>query len=231
MGLFSVLVCFALQIVPVGRSIVLGYTTPLWVAPAAWLFLREKVSAQRFAGIALGMAGIAVMFNPLAFDWSDRSALIGNGLLLVAALCWAVNIVYVRSHAWISSPFQLLFWQALLATLLLTMVALLHDGVPRAIVWTGELAGAFLFAGVVGTALAHWAMVLINRSLPATVTALGLLATPVMGVAASSVLLGEPVSLSLLSAMVMILAGIALGTMSFGRRDAGRGSVAEAAPG
>jgi drug/metabolite transporter (DMT)-like permease len=67
---------------------------------------------------------------------------------------------------------------------------------------------------VVGTALAHWAMVLINRSLPATVTSLGLLATPVMGVAASALLLGEAISLSLLSAMAMILAGIAIGTIS-----------------
>jgi len=90
-------------------------------------------------------------------------------------------------------------------------------------VWTGELAGALLFAGVIGTALAHWALVLINRSLPTTVTSLGLLATPVMGVAVSAVLLGEHVSLSLLAAMAMILGGIALGTVGGGeRRDAVR---------
>jgi drug/metabolite transporter (DMT)-like permease len=218
MGAFSVLVGFGLQYVPVGRSIVLGYTTPLWVA--------------RLAGIALGMAGIAWMFNPLAFDWRDRQALVGNGLLLLAALCWAANIVYVRSHRWVSTPFQLVFWQALLATLLLGAIAWLQDGPPNAIVWTRELAGLFLFAGIVGTALAHWAMVLINRSLPATVTSLGLLATPVMGVAASAVLLGEQVSLSLLSAMAMILGGIALGTISFGRnKEAVRGAVADAARG
>jgi drug/metabolite transporter (DMT)-like permease len=232
MGAFSVLVGFGLQYVPVGRSIVLGYTTPLWVAPAAWLLLRERMTPPRLAGIALGMAGIAWMFNPLAFDWRDRQALVGNGLLLLAALCWAANIVYVRSHRWVSTPFQLVFWQALLATLLLGAIAWLQDGPPNAIVWTRELAGLFLFAGIVGTALAHWAMVLINRSLPATVTSLGLLATPVMGVAASAVLLGEQVSLSLLSAMAMILGGIALGTISFGRnKEAVRGAVADAARG
>ena len=41
MGAFSALVAFGLQFVPVGWSIVLGYTTPLWVAPAAWLFLND----------------------------------------------------------------------------------------------------------------------------------------------------------------------------------------------
>src|ERR1700744_5567839 len=135
MGVFSALVAFGLQFVPVGRSIVLGYTTPLWVAPAAWLLLNEPITRSRLAGIALGLAGLATMFNPLAFDWSNHNALIGNGLLLLAASCWAANILYVRAHRWISTPFQLVFWQALLATLLLSALALGVDGVPQ-IVWT-----------------------------------------------------------------------------------------------
>lgn len=213
MGAFSALVAFGLQFVPVGRSIVLGYTTPLWVAPAAWLLLREPVSKERLAGIVLGLAGIAVMFNPAAFDWSNGNALIGSGLLLLAALCWAANIVYVRGHRWISEPFQLMFWQALLASVLLTVLALMREGVPD-IAWTRELVGALLFGGIFGTALAHWAMVIINRSLPATITSLGLLATPVMGVAISALVLGETIELSLIAAMAMILGGIVIGTMS-----------------
>jgi drug/metabolite transporter (DMT)-like permease len=212
MGAFSVLVAFGLQLVPVGRSIVLGYTTPLWVAPFAWLFLRERLTPMRWAGVAIGLAGLAVMFNPLAFDWSDRGAMIGNGLLLLAALCWAANILYVRAHHWISSPFQLVFWQALLATLVLSALALAFDGVPR-IIWTPELAGALLYGGICGTALAHWAVVMVNRSLPAVTTSLGLLATPVVGVAVSAIFLGEPIGASLICAMALILSGIAIGTV------------------
>jgi drug/metabolite transporter (DMT)-like permease len=212
MGAFSALVAFGLTFVPVGRSIVLGYTTPLWVAPAAWLFLNEPVTRSRLAGIALGLAGLATMFNPLAFDWSDSNALIGNGLLLLAALCWAANILYVRAHRWISTPFQLVFWQALLATLILSALALWIDGIPQ-ITWSPALAGAFLYAGICGTALAHWAMVTVNRSLPTVTTSLGLLATPVIGVATSAIFLGEPIGVSLICAMAMILGGIAIGTI------------------
>jgi drug/metabolite transporter (DMT)-like permease len=218
MGAFSALVAFGLQLVPVGRSIVLGYTTPLWVAPAAWLFLNEPLTRSRVAGIALGLAGLATMFNPLAFDWSNRAALIGNGLLLLAAFCWAANILYVRAHRWVSTPFQLLFWQALLATLILSALALGIDGIPQ-IAWSPVLASAFLYAGICGTALAHWAMVTVNRSLPSVTTSLGLLATPVMGVAMSAIFLGEPVSTSLICAMAMILGGIAIGTIP-SREDA-----------
>jgi drug/metabolite transporter (DMT)-like permease len=221
MAAFSALVAFGLQLVPVGRSIVLGYTTPLWVAPAAWLFLNEAVTRSRLAGIGLGLAGLAAMFNPLAFDWTDRNALIGNGLLLLAALCWATNILYVRAHNWISTPFQLVFWQALLATVILATLALSIDGAPPQANWSPELAGAFLYAGIFGTALAHWAMVMVNRSLPAVTTSLGLLATPVVGVATSAIWLGEPVGNSLIFAMAMILGGIAIGTIPHGKATPG----------
>ena len=38
---FSALVAAGLQFVPAGRAIVLGYTTPLWVAIGAAMFLSE----------------------------------------------------------------------------------------------------------------------------------------------------------------------------------------------
>jgi drug/metabolite transporter (DMT)-like permease len=223
MGAFSAFAAFGLQYVPVGRSIVLGYTTPLWVAPAAWLFLGEPVTKSRLAGIGLGLAGLAAMFNPLAFDWSDGNALIGNGLILLAALCWAANILYVRVHNWMSTPFQLVFWQALLATSILSTLALSIDGVPQ-VIWSPGLASAFLYAGICGTALAHWAMVTVNRSLPTVTTSLGLLATPVVGVATSAICFSEPIGLSLICAMILILGGIAIGTIPHGNGAANRQS-------
>jgi drug/metabolite transporter (DMT)-like permease len=216
MVVFSALTAFGLRFVPVGRSIVLGYTTPLWVVPGAWLFLKEPMTRARLAGTGIGLLGLIVLFNPLTLDWSDRNALTGSVLLLLAALCWAANILYVRAHHWLSTPFQLAFWQALLACVVLSVLALLFDGVPH-IGWSPPLAAAFLYSGIFGTALAYWAMAVVNRSLPATTTSLGILATPVVGVICSTVALGERIDASLVSAMVLILAGIAIGTISLGK--------------
>ena len=116
---FSALIAIGLQFVPAGRAIVLGYTTPLWVAIGAAIFLSEAITRRRAAGIVFGLAGLAVIFNPQTLNWSDRNALYGSGLILLAAFCWAGNIVYVRAHRWISTPFQLVFWQVLLAAVLL----------------------------------------------------------------------------------------------------------------
>ncbi len=62
-GLYLVLITVGLRYVPAGRSAVLSYTTPLWVVPGA-LLLGEKLTAARLAGLALGLAGIAVLFEP-----------------------------------------------------------------------------------------------------------------------------------------------------------------------
>ena len=208
---FSTLVSSGLQFVPAGRSIVLGYTSPLWVAPGAFLLLNERLSARRLLGVAIGLAGLMVMFNPASFDWGDRLSVIGNAQLLLAALCWSASIIYVRSHRWVSPPFELLFWEALLATLVLLPLALAVEGVP-AIPWHGGLVLLLLYGGAFGIALPYWAITLVNRSLPATATALGLLAVPPMGIACSAAVLGEPLSLTLLAAMALIIGGIAIGT-------------------
>ncbi|WP_080709800.1 DMT family transporter [Cupriavidus metallidurans] len=217
MTAFSVLASIGLQYVAAGRSAVLAYTTPLWVVPGAWLMLGEPMTVRRLAGVGLGLLGLLLIFNPLAFDWRDRNAVLGNGLVLLAALCWAISILYVRAHKWVTPPFELVFWQALLATCLLIPLALLLDGMPQ-VDWQPSLAGLLLYGGFFGIALAYWAMNTVNRTLPAATTSLGLLGVPVFGVACSAIALGEPISLQLIVAMGLILGGIGVGTMGGGRQ-------------
>jgi drug/metabolite transporter (DMT)-like permease len=208
---FSALIAAGLQFVPAGRAIVLGYTTPLWVAIGAAFFLSEPITRHRALGVVLGLAGLAVIFNPQTLVWNDRNALYGSSLILIAAFCWAGNIVYVRAHRWISTPFQLVFWQVLLAAVLLTVIACVAEGAPR-IAWTTRLCALLLFSGIVCTAFANWAMTMVNRSLPAVTTSLCLLATPLLGIFSATAILNEPLEPSLFLAMTLIIGGIALGT-------------------
>ena len=212
---FSALVAAGLQFVPAGRAIVLGYTTPLWVAIGAAMFLSEEITRRRAIGIGFGLAGLAVIFNPQTLNWNDRQALFGSGLILIAAFCWAGNIVYVRAHKWISTPFQLVFWQMLLAAGLLSIIAWFAEGPPH-IEWTARLSVLMLYSGIVCTAFANWAMTMVNRSLPAVTTSLCLLATPLLGIFSAAAILGEPLELSLFLAMALIIGGIALGAVAGG---------------
>lgn len=207
---FGLLAAWGLQVVPTGRSVVLAYTTPLWVAPGAALFLGERLTPRRLAGVGIGLAGLLALFNPLAFDWTSRAAVLGNGAILLAALLWAASIVQIRGHRWHATPFDLVPWEMLLATILLVPLAL-ASGAPRATAWTGRLTLLLLYAGIPGTAVAYWATAAASRALPAVTTSLGLLATPVVSTAVATFWLGEPVTLSLAAAIALVLGGVAIG--------------------
>lgn len=207
---FAVLVSVGLQFVPAGRSIVLGYTTPLWVSAGARIFLSEALTRARIAGIGLGLFGLAVLFNPFSFPWHDHAAVMGNLLVLLGSFCWAASILHVRAHRWVSSPFQLVPWQVLLATCTLAPLALLFEGVPR-IEWSARLLALLVYGGTAGIALPYWAMQIVNKNLPAITTSLALLVVPVVGVACSALALGEPISAGLILAMLLIISGIVVG--------------------
>lgn len=207
---FTVLTSFGLVVVPAGRSVVLAYTTPLWVTPGAALFLGERLTARRTVGVLIGLVGLAALFNPFAFDWSSREAVLGNASILAGAFLWAGSILHTRGHRWRSTPFELLPWQLLLATAILVPLSLVFEGVPQW-TWTPALVGLVLYGGLPGTGLPYWSVAMAGRRLPAFTVSLGLLATPVISVIISTLWLREPLTASLVVAIVLILGGIAIG--------------------
>ena len=103
MTTYTVLMHLALQFVEAGRAALLGYTTPLWVLPAAYLILGERPSWRRLAGMVIAMAGLVLLFNPASFDWRDSNVVAGNLMLLFCAICWTVCIISSYRLRWLPS--------------------------------------------------------------------------------------------------------------------------------
>lgn len=209
MALFSALINVALLSVPAGRSAILAYTTPLWVTPGAMLFLGEKLTRARIMGLALGLSGVAVLFNPLSFDWSDAASVWGNVMLLVSALVWAAAILHVRGHRWAGSPLDLAPWQFLVALPPLALLAWVVEGPPQA-----DLSPTFLWVaaynGPLATAFAFWAAITVTRMLPAITVSLAFLCVPVSGLVFSALMLGEGMSAGNLLGLALIAGGVAM---------------------
>jgi drug/metabolite transporter (DMT)-like permease len=215
---FNLLTSWGLGLVPTGRAVVLAYTTPLWVTPGAVLFLGERLTARAVIGVVVGLAGLAVLFNPLALDWSDRTTVLGHLAILAGALLWAASILHIRAHRWVSSPFALIPWETLLATAMMTPIALASESWPR-MPGSASFIALLLYLGIAGTAVAYWAAATASRHLAAVTTSLGLLATPVVSVLTALLWLGEPLTFALVAAIVLVLGGVAIGAT--GRAGAG----------
>ncbi|MXW91697.1 MAG: DMT family transporter [Rhodospirillaceae bacterium] len=208
-GLYMGLVHWGLQYVPAGRASILAYTTPIWVVPGAMLFLGERLTGLRALGLLAGLAGIAALFNPLSFDWSDGQFVKGNLILLAGALCWATGIVFVKRHVWRCTPLDAVPWQLTIAAAIAFVLAIAVDS-GRPVVWNTPSILILLYNGSLATALAVWAVISINRALPAVTTSLAMLGVPAGGLFLSALILGEALTLSLLLGLFLIVAGIAI---------------------
>ncbi|MGH7114132.1 MAG: DMT family transporter, partial [Stellaceae bacterium] len=97
---FLICAIIGLAIVPPGRAIVLAYTMPLWAIPIGLWLWPEPIGRFQLAGAAVGFAGLILFMNPGLVDWGNRRALAGNGLLLLAAICWALGSCLYRRRSW-----------------------------------------------------------------------------------------------------------------------------------
>jgi drug/metabolite transporter (DMT)-like permease len=208
-----ILVLSALEIVPPGRSSILVWTASLWTVPIAAVFIGERMTPLRWAGLLVGVAGILLVFEPTRFDWTDGRTLAGHAMLLGAALSQASVSVHVRRHRWASTPLNLLPWQLLTATLPMLAVALAIEGVPD-VAWSFGLVANLLFQGSVVSGFAIWGQLTVLRSHPAVSTNIVLMAVPVIGLLSSALLLDEALSAWVLVGLGLVLAGVILSRLA-----------------
>jgi drug/metabolite transporter (DMT)-like permease len=208
-----VLVFTALQMVPPGRSSVVVWTTSLWTVPIAAIFLGERMSGRRWVGLALGITGVLVLFEPWGFDWTEPGVALGHGLLILAAITNAATAVHIRAHKWTITPLEAIPWQLVGAGLLLVVLGLVAEG-PPVIDWTPQLVWVVLYQGVLATGIAFWAQIVILRNLSAVSTNLTLMAVPVIGVVSSALLLGEEITTSLAIGLILVVIGVAVNLLT-----------------
>lgn len=209
MGVYSALTSVALTRLPAGRASVLAFSTPLWVAPLAAWRGQERLTRRSMAGVGLGVLGVIAIAAPSLLQGGAGHAA-AYGLLLVAAMAWAVSIVFVREHRFTANPAALAPWQTLIATALLLPTALATEGPPPSI--AGRGLAALLYVGPVATAFAYWAVVDVGRRLRATTFSVALLATPAVGLLISALTQGESIGIPLIAGMALVATGIRLST-------------------
>jgi drug/metabolite transporter (DMT)-like permease len=212
-GLFLGFLTIGLNQVGAGRAAILVYSTPIWVTPIAYFFFNEQLSRLKLLGVILGAAGILLLFSPWGLDWSDKKVIIGNILLLAAALSWAFAMIFSRYMPWHSSVLQITPWQLLFATIPVSLFAMFLEPSPH-IVWNTPLIISLIYASLLGTAFAFWGIVAVSKQLPVITTSLALLGVPITSVIASALFLHEPITVNIFFAMILVLGGLAVASLS-----------------
>ena len=206
---FLIFGVIGLSVVPAGRAIVLAFTMPLWAIPVGLWLWPEVLGRRELAGAAIGFVGLVLFMNPGLVDWTDERALAGNGLLLLAAVCWALGSCLYRRRTWRSPFWTQTFWQLAVSTVPIAVIAL-PGTTSEPIHWSIGLVSILAYNWIVTTALGYFLWNKILTMMSAGVAGQVLALTPVGGFLLSIAIFGGAVSGDVLVSIVLIVAGIIL---------------------
>jgi len=208
-----VLFAYATLSLTAGFTALLNATVPIWGAIVAYLWLGDAPSRTQRAGLAVGLAGVALLVHDRVSlrDGHDGLAVLAA---LVATLSYGLAASYTRRRLSQVAPLVNATGSQLGATAALA--------VPAALAWPAlqpgaQAWGAALALGVGCTGLAYILYFrLIARIGPARAMTVTFL-VPAFAIAWGASILGEPVTLPMVVGGAVILAGTALASGAIGR--------------
>jgi drug/metabolite transporter (DMT)-like permease len=208
-GVYQILWATALQEIPAGDSALLIATTPVLTALLAVVSGADTLTRTKLLGSLVSFAGVAVIVSA-GHGISLGSALLGDVLTLVAALCWSIYTAFgapiLRRH----SPLRTTAWAMVGGALVLAVpgawqATAVDWGAVGIDAWGGLLFSAFIPAGIANVVVFS-AIKLLG---PTRITAYQFL-VPFMAVLMGAAFLAEPVRLDQLLGGVVIILGVGI---------------------
>jgi drug/metabolite transporter (DMT)-like permease len=194
---------------PAGEAATIAYTMPVWAALIAWPLLGERLALGRGVSLGLGVVGVCILLGKNSFHDDAITELPGIMVALIAATLFALGTVSSKRWPLSVPPIAATAWQVGLGCLPLLAASYLFENANLREMPPAGWLGLFYTAAVsLGVCYVSWFAAL--RRLDAGTAAIGTLLTPVVGVLASSVALGDALLLPQLSALVLVSTGVFL---------------------
>ena len=211
LGLPNVLGWHTLSIIgvsqlPAGRAATLGFTMPVWTVLLGVLLYGERLTAR------LALAVVAVLSGITLLLWHEWAQLAGSpaGIAWMqgAALAWAIGTIWMRRAQLTLPPEALVVWMMALATTVLAALAWWLEPAPQ---WQLSAWGwaSLVWAVAINYGVAQVIWFGLARALPASTSAMSVMAVPLIGTLSAPLIVGEWPQWHDLAAMVCVLVAIA----------------------
>ncbi len=189
---------------PASVATVLSSTIPILVAALAAWRLRQPLRMIHIVGLLMAATGVGVI--AFARGGTAGVGLVGVALMLLSALAVAIYYVLAAEMAGRLPAASIAAWSSLFGAVPLVMaLPWLGDPAPTAIG-----IASVLYLGLLVTVAGVWIWFVVLRHVPARIAAGTQYVQPVIGVAASALLLGDRLGTGFYAGAVLVLAGIAL---------------------
>ena len=195
--------------IPSGIAGLIVTISPFWmVGVEALLPGGERLHAPTIAGMAVGMAGAALLFTPDPGTHGISSGLIGGFLLLQFGMAgWSFGSIMQRRNAGKAHPVIAGGVQQLAAGLAMIPWALFYPHGP--IQWSTRGVSAILYLITFGSLVGYSAFVYCMDRLPVAIVSIYPYVNAVVAVSLGWLFYREPFGLRETGAMIIIFAGVA----------------------
>jgi len=205
-----VLIYQGLVLTTAARAVLFVYTAPFVVAVGAhFLVPGERLRGAKVAGLVCAFVGIAVAFAD-ALRLPTRAELIGDALVLGGAVCWGATTVAIKANRRVHlTPNKTLFYQlAGSALILLPLSVMVGEG---GVMEPSPVAvSALVFQIVIVAFASYLAWFWLLARYPASELSAFSFLTPLFGMAAGGLVIGERIGPALAFAMALVAVGIYL---------------------
>lgn len=200
-------VMFALQFVGAGKASILLYSMPIWSGLLATKYLHEKLTLTKGMGLLLGFIGLLLIIGWDFYVEVDRQVLIGQLLIIVAALSWAISNTYFRIHLQHLPKITTTFYQMLFGLIGLIAATIIFEW-NEPITMNAQSIYYILFSGVLASALCFSIWFLLLSIVDMITATIASMLVPVFGMFLSYLILDEQLTINLLLGASIIIAGI-----------------------
>ncbi|CAA9411814.1 MAG: Permease of the drug/metabolite transporter (DMT) superfamily [uncultured Rubrobacteraceae bacterium] len=206
--LFMGLQTLTILYMPSGSAAVVIYLQPILVGLLSYLMLGEQLSAAKIVGLALGFSGVVVV-SAGSFSGSSLGTPLGVAFGLASALSWTLGTVYFKRYGERLSTLWAVAVPFSAGGVVLTGLGLVLEPLSE-ISWTGTYVASFLYAALVGTALAWMLWLGLVSVGEASRVSAYVFFVPLVSVLLGAVFLGEALSPWLLAGGALVVCGIYL---------------------
>ncbi|HUQ77740.1 MAG TPA: DMT family transporter [Patescibacteria group bacterium] len=207
-GLYQILWTTGLQQIAAGDSALIIASTPVLVAFLAVIARSDVLTPGKLIGGIVSFLGVAAVIAS-GPGLSIGGSLVGEGITLLAAICWSIYTAFGAPFLRRHSPLRTTAWATVAGTVVLAPLAVSQlatiDVGPSL---TPGVIGAILYSGFLAAGVAN--VIVLNgvRVVGPTRTSAYQFLVPALAVGLAFLLLAEPVRLGQVLGGIVIVAGV-----------------------
>ncbi|MFC1494489.1 DMT family transporter [Thermodesulfobacteriota bacterium] len=205
---WQILSAYGISNMNASRASIIAYTMPIWTTIAGRFLLAEKLTPPKLMSLFLGTAGIMVLAGREIGNFVATP--IGTVFMIFSAISWGIGTALIKYYNWSIPSSVLACWQLMLGGIPVILGALVIEPSSMFTPVSWQCVLALCYVVLIGNIFSYWAWFKILGRFSATISSVGILMVPVIGVFSSGIMLSERIGIQEMAALILVVSSLSI---------------------